>query len=642
MQSNTHSDTHSDIQANLEAFVQSAINTLVVDGKLEAQAKDSAVQIERAKDATHGDFACNIAMQLAGKLRLKPRDIATLLVDNMQQAQSAQAPWLDSVTIAGPGFINFTLSLARYNTLIQQVLATGQQFGTVMSNAHSQKILLEFVSANPTGPLHVGHGRGAAYGATLANILRAAGHRVDKEYYVNDAGRQMDILATSVYLRYLQRCDIAVDFPINAYQASYVNHIADGVYTKYGKDLVVDIAFNQLPISDYTAFVDEQQTTKYSLAACEARLTADDKAQIPVLKSTLDALKQQSEQHLDALIHCLKTQLGEKNYGHFFDAALTAIRDDIEADLREFGVTFDHWYSEKTLHASGKIEKAINQLQANGHLYEQNGALWFASSAFGDDKDRVIQRENGLYTYFAADIAYHHEKMQRNYDLAIDILGADHHGYTARVRAALLALGHDADRLRVDLVQFAVLYKDGKKMQMSTRSGQYVTLRDLRDLIGSAAARYFYVIRKPQQHMDFDLDLAVKNNKDNPLYYVQYAHARICRVLDKARPEQPNLSIKTATKQIDQLTNEYEQNLLRELEKYASVLGLAAKDFAPHYLTNYLKDLATALHSYYDAGNIKFLQADPLQASRLALLDATRQVLSNGLQLCGVDAPEVM
>ncbi len=620
----------------IQIRVKQAIEALIQQNIFSQEAANTAIHIERTKDPLHGDFACNIAMQLARALKKNPREIAATLVQ-----QLAEDNLFDNVEVAGPGFINFRLSQSRYNNLVAEILSEGEQFGVRACSENATKVLLEFVSANPTGPLHVGHGRGAAYGATLANILRAAGQKVDCEYYVNDAGRQMDILALSVYLRYLAICQVSFIYPQNAYQAGYIKEIAEEIFSRDGdKYKAQESFFADLPIKDYAKFVEYSEQLSNELHDCEIRLADEDKKRIEAIKEEQAERKKNSEQFVDELIARAKSHLQNDGYQVFFNAALSAIRGDIEEDLREFGVEYQRWYSEKSLFTTGKIEAAIKVLQEKGHLYEKDGAIWFRTTDFGDEKDRVVQRDNGAYTYFASDIAYHHDKIERGYDQLVDIFGADHHGYMARVKAALTAFGHDAERLRFELVQFAVLYKGGEKLSMSTRSGKYVTLRDLRHMIGNSAARFFYVMRKPQQHMDFDLDMAVATNKDNPLYYIQYAHARIGRLLRKA--DEMGLATQSNSIVVEKLTGEHEQALLRLLEKYKDAVQSAAHDYAPHQLIHYLKELATALHSYYDAGNVKFLDKDELQLSRFALLKATKQVLSNGLQLSGVDAPEVM
>lgn len=578
------------MKQTIEQSILTAITSLIEQGILPADAVSIGIESERCKNPAHGDFASNIAMKLAKSAQTNPRAIATALVEAIATEQ------FEKIEIAGPGFINFTLSKKRYAKLIDSILTSKNSYGLQPTGEH--KVLIEFVSANPTGPLHVGHGRGAAYGATLANVMRAAGYAVDCEYYVNDAGRQMDILACSVYFRYLGLCGLQFSYPDNAYQADYISDIAKDIYDNDADKFSIDgnYLFANLPTD--------------------------------------------KEKSIDLLIARSKAHLAEY-YAVFFDAALDNILGDIKEDLAEFGVHFERFFSEKSLYSDHKIEAAIAKLKAGNFLYEKDNALWFKATDFGDDKDRVVQRENGVYTYFASDIAYHHDKYLRGYDTMIDIFGADHHGYMGRVKACLKALGHNPEQLQIELVQFAVLYKDGEKMQMSTRSGQYVTLRELRDMVGSSAARFFYVMRKPSQHLDFDLDLAQKHNKDNPLYYIQYAHARICRLAEKLT----ELGVKRPselTSQIEKLTLTQEVDILRLLEQYEDTIQMAAKDYAPHYLANYLKELAAAVHSYYDAGQVKFIDSDELQGIRIALLMAAKQVLHNGLNLLGVDAPKAM
>jgi len=472
----------------LSQLLSESVQTLKAQGNLPA---DLSVEIglERTRDRQHGDFASNIAMVLCKMARMKPRDLAEKLV--------AALPGSDLVTrveIAGPGFINFFLSPAAYHTTIAQVLDQGERYGR-SDIGQGKSVQVEFVSANPTGPLHVGHGRGAAYGATVADLLAATGYRVHREYYVNDAGRQMDILATSVYLRYLDLCGEVLVFPANGYKGDYVWDIAASLHRKHDDAL------------------------RHSTVEVFADITADEPD------------GGDKELHIDALIRRCKALLGDMHYRETFDLGLNAILENIRNDLEEFGVHYDDWFSERSLTESGMVERVLQRLDKAGHTYEKNGAIWFRSTDFGDEKDRVVIRENGQNTYFASDIAYHMNKLERGYDQVIDIWGADHHGYVPRVKAALTALGDDAGKLGVLLVQFAILYRGGEKVQMSTRSGEFVTLRELRHEVGNDAARFFYVMRKCEQHMDFDLDLAKSQSSDNPVYYIQYAHARIASVL---------------------------------------------------------------------------------------------------------------
>ncbi|MGE5027186.1 MAG: arginine--tRNA ligase, partial [Betaproteobacteria bacterium] len=460
-----------------------------------------------------------------------------------------------------------------------------------------QKIQVEFVSANPTGPLHVGHGRGAAFGMSLASVLEAAGYKVTREFYVNDAGRQMDILALSTWLRYLELNGIQVAFPANAYQGGYVRDMARLIHEAHG----------------------------------------DRYAHQPVaVLDSVPAHEEDAEGHLDGLIANAKKLLGE-GYAYIHNLALTEQLEDCRNDLTEFGVTFDSWFSEKSLFDTGLVERAVATLEKHGHIYLQDGAKWFRSTHFGDEKDRVVQRENGLYTYFASDIAYHLNKFERGFDRVINIWGADHHGYIPRVKGALTALDLDAERLIIALVQFAVLWRGAEKLPMSTRSGNFVTLRELREEVGNDAARFFYVLRKSDQHLDFDLELAKSQSNENPVYYIQYAHARICSVLEQWGGQPVELTdAETAV-----LAGRHELALMSLLNDYAGVVESAARELSPHLIAYYLKDLAGEFHSYYNAE--QFLVADEgLRLARLALITAVRQVLRNGLALLGVGSPEKM
>ncbi|WP_374484983.1 arginine--tRNA ligase, partial [Zoogloea sp.] len=464
--------------------------------------------------------------------------------------------------------------------------------------AKGVKVQVEFVSANPTGPLHVGHGRGAAYGASLADVLDFAGFEVTREYYINDAGRQMDILALSTWLRYLDLFGISVAFPPNAYQGDYV------------KDMAAQI--------------------KESHADRFAKVSAAD------VLAGAPSVEADKEGHLDALIANAKNLLGS-DYAWVHGFALTEQLGDGREDLAEFGVTFDKWFSERSLFDTGLVEKAVTALEAGGHLYEQDGAKWFRSTAFGDEKDRVVQRENGLYTYFASDIAYHANKYERGFDRIIDIWGADHHGYIPRVKGALQALGLPPEKLDVALVQFAVLYRDGQKAAMSTRSGEFVTLRELRKEVGNDACRFFYVLRKADQHLDFDLDLAKSQSNENPVYYIQYAHARLCSVLNQWSGTPADL----LEADLGRLDNERELALCARLTAFPEVVRSAAADYAPHQIAFYLKDLAGEFHSYYNAERM-LVDDEGLKLARLALAAAVREVIRNGLRLLGVSAPESM
>ena len=551
----------------------------------------AGILLDRPKLAQHGDFACNVALQLAKELRGNPRAIAQQLV-----AALPASPHLEKAEIAGAGFINLFLTQSYKQQVICRVLAAGERYGT---NAGGQlkKTQVEFVSANPTGPLHVGHGRGAAYGASVAAILAAAGFDVSREYYVNDAGRQMDILALSTWLRYLELGGETVSFPPNAYQGDYVRAMAEQLHSADG--------------------------ARFHKSWAEASADAADVSTDP-------------EVHLDDLIANAKRLLGAE-YERVHRHALEQQLADCKNDLAEFGVTFDQWFSERSLYTSGRVDRAVHQLEQRGHIYIQDGAKWFRSSAFGDEKDRVVQRENGQYTYFASDIAYHLDKFARGYDLVIDVWGADHHGYIPRVKGALAALGEEPARLNVALVQFAVLYRNGQKVSMSTRSGEFVTLRELRHEVGNDAARFFYVLRKSDQHLDFDLDLAKSQSNDNPVYYIQYAHARVCSVLEQWGGDVDALRSTDPAP----LSSAHEAALLKSLMEYPDIIENAARELAPHMIAFYLKELAGEFHSYYNAERFLVEEA-ALKHARLALALAVRQVLRNGLALLGVGAPEKM
>ena len=582
----------------IKTLLTQAISKLKSADQLPADV-DANILITRTREQSHGDFACNIALMLAKSAGKNPRELAQLLVDALPQN-----PQIEKIEIAGPGFINFFLNQDTSLLVIDDILQQGNTYG--LSNiGGGRKVQLEFVSANPTGPLHVGHGRGAAYGATVADLLEAIGFDVHREYYVNDGGRQMDILATSVWLRYLQHADIDVPFPSNGYQGGYVIDIAKDLFSQHDKNLV------------------------HPVAAVMEGIPADEPD------------GGDKEQHIDALIQRCKTLLGDDSYLQVFDLGLNTILDDIREDLQEFGVVYDEWYSERSLGHRGLVKQAIDRLEKAGYLYQQNGALWFKSTDFGDEKDRVVVRDNGQTTYFASDIAYHMDKMERGFDRVIDVWGADHHGYVPRVKAALRALGDDADKLDVLLVQFAVLYRGGVKVQMSTRSGSFVTLRELREEVGADAARFFYVMRKCEQHLDFDLDLAKSQSSDNPVYYIQYAHARICSVFRQLAEKNLSHDVESGKQNLAQLTESHEVQLINSLAKYPEVVEKAALSEEPHQLAHFLRELANELHTYYNAHQF-IVDDEAIRNARLILIQATRQVLHNGLKLLGVSSPETM
>ncbi len=582
----------------IQQLVRNALERLAAQGVVPSDALGQPV-IERVRDERHGDFATNVAMVLAKAAGLRPRELAERLVAVLPASER-----LARVEIAGPGFINFALAPGAYRALIPEILEAGHRFGRSRLGA-GRRVQVEFVSANPTGPLHVGHGRGAAYGAVVADLLQAVGFEVHREYYVNDAGRQMDILGTSVWLRYLELCGEELSFPVNGYKGDYVWDIAATLHREHA------------------------DAYRYGADEVFADLPADEPA------------GGDKETHIDALMARAKSLLGDNRYRYVFELGLNTILDDIRDDLGQFGVNYDQWYSERSLVESGAVNRAIERLRAAGALYEKEGALWFRSSAYGDEKDRVVIRENGQATYFASDIAYHMDKLERGFDRVIDIWGADHHGYVPRVKAALQALGDDADKLDVLLVQFAILYRGGHKVQMSTRSGEFVTLRQLRKEVGRDAARFFYVMRKCEQHLDFDLDLAKSQSSDNPVYYVQYAHARVCSVLRQAAERGIAVEPSFGERNLELLQAEHETALLKSLARYAEVVELAALHEEPHQLVHYLRELANDFHIYYNAQQF-LVENEALRDARIKLILAVRQVLRNGLGLLGVSAPETM
>lgn len=601
----------------LSALFDHAISTLKDDGTLPQDWQNNS-QITRTKDLSHGDFASNIALSAAKAAKSNPRMLAEKIVKALPDNQDIR-----QVDIAGPGFINVFLNADAKFAVLNDIFSLQDGFG-LSHEFDGQKVQVEFVSANPTSSLHVGHGRGAAFGMSVANLLEAVGYEVTREYYVNDAGRQMDILATSTYLRYLEANGESVTFPVNAYQGDYVRDIAETLKTQHGDSYV-------------HAFADVARDVP-----ADAVFTVNDEGEKVLLSGDKEA-------HIDGLIANSKALLGA-GYELFLNAALSSILADIKDDLNDFGVSYECWFSERSI--DEQIEPVLQLLDDKGYLYEKDGNIWFKSTEFGDEKDRVVRRANGQSTYFASDIAYHKNKFDRGFDKVINVWGADHHGYVPRVKAALLALGIDADRLDVVLVQFVALWRGSEKVQMSSRSGQFVTLRELRAEVGNDAARFYYVARKPEVHVDFDLELAKSQSKDNQVYYIQYAHARVCRVLEKLAANGLSVDDALGAEQQQRLDAPNEDALIKLLAAYPATLSRAATGYEPHILTNYLKELAALFHGWYDSNRIlpmSLTAGEPLSVderelmqARLRLSKAVRQVLANGLQLLGLSAPASM
>ena len=578
----------------LQDLIKKCIQDLISKGILIEMPPN--VRLDHTKDNSHGDYATNIALMLSKQAKMNPVDLAKIIVDQLEESS-----FINKIEIAGPGFINFFISDESSSSVVSEIIDQGALYGS-SEIGQGKKVLLEYVSANPTGPLHVGHGRGAAYGATISNLLRAVGFKVDNEYYVNDAGRQMDILAVSIYLRYLSLCGENLRFPDNGYQGQYIKDIAQVIYDTSGEEF-----YKKLDLIFANVSKDGSE--------------GGDK-----------------ESHIDGLIENSKSILGD-SFRAIFQVGIESILGGIKSDLSEFGVVFEKWFSEQSLIDTGLSESCITKLKESQKVYEKDGALWFKTTNYGDEKDRVVVRDNGNHTYFASDIAYHFDKFERGYDKIINVWGADHHGYISRVKASIDALGHSPDKLEILLVQFANLYRGGSKVQMSTRSGSFVTLEDLRKEVGNDAARFFYILRKSEQHMDFDLDLAKSKTNENPVYYIQYAHARICSVFRQANEKEMEVDHSQAN--LSLLTEGIEKNIIKELSRYKSVLESSALQYEPHQLAYYLRDLSTHFHSYYNA--CKFIVEDKhLTQARLSLIHATRQILINGLSILGVSAPESM
>jgi len=553
-----------DVKELLTEVIQAAAGKAAAEGLLKLEAMP-AVVLEVPPQKEFGDYATNFAMQAAKAARTNPRAVAQAIVDRIE------APWIEKMEIAGPGFLNFYLKPDWLYEMLGSILKQGANYGRTTAG-NGSRVQVEFVSANPTGPLHVGHGRGAAVGSALANLLDMAGYEVQREYYINDAGNQIDNLAASVNARYLELLDRPVVFPEDGY---------------HGKDII--------------------ETAKRIINHEGARyLECSEEECLAVFKEL--ALKEK----------------------------LTALKEDLEA----FNVTFDNWFSEKTLHENDSIGAACEALKKQGYLYDKDGALWLKSTDFGDDKDRVVIRENGIPTYLAADIAYHRDKFERGFDTVINIWGADHHGYICRVKASVAAMGYNADNLEVLILQMVNLYQGGELVKMSKRTGQMVTLTELIEEVGRDAARFFFIMRSIDSQLDFDLDLAKSRSNENPVYYIQYAHARICSIFKQAAEAGIALSEWT-TAPLNLLSSQTEIDLIKKLGEFPEEVANAARERAPHRIARYAHDLAGLFHGFYN--QCRIIGVDPqLQQARLALVTAVQITVRQALGILGVEAPEKM
>ena len=593
------------MKTEIEQLLARAVASLA-GGVLPGRPPPGALALERTRDPQHGDFATNAAMRLAKPAGLKPRELAQKIIDALPASAL-----IARTEIAGAGFINFFLTPEAYGRELAAIHRRGARYGESEgqredegSLGRGERVLLEFVSANPTGPLHVGHGRQAAYGATLANILAAVGYEVAREYYINDGGRQVDILAVSAWVRYLEVCGERLPFPENGYRGDYVRALARKLLAAEGDGL--------------------RRPAATVLAGLPPDAPAGDK-----------------EAYIDALIARARELIGAEGFGRVLERSLTEMLADIRDDLGQFGVTFDRWYSERALEKSGAIERALARLERESRLYRKDGATWFRATEFGDEKDRVVVRENGQKTYFASDIAYHLEKRERGFARLIDVLGADHHGYVARVRAGLTAMGEPAECLEVNLIQFVSLFRGGEKVPMGKREAQFVTLRQLREEVGNDACRLFYLMRSHDQPLDFDLELAKSRTNENPVYYIQYAHARVASVMKQLAARGLVFDRDEGLAGARLLGKAHEQAVLGALVRYPEVLEQAALNRAPHALVHYLRELANTFHTYYNAE--PFIVGDSAtRNARLALVLGVQQVIRNGLTLLGVSSPESM
>ncbi len=550
----------------IASMLKAAIHVCVQKGLL-PEVKLPFIEVEVPGNPEHGDYASNVALILASQAKQNPRKIAGVIQENLADPENI----LEKTQIAGPGFINFYLQENVWQNMLRTIEEQKEKYGCE-NIGHDEKVQVEFVSANPTGPLHIGHARGAVVGDVITNLLKATGYSVDKEYYINDAGNQMNNLGKSVLFRYRELLGDKIDFPENCYRGDYIKDIAGEVIKKDG--------------------------SKYL------------------------------------------TQNEEETIRTFTAIAGGTILEEIKDDLQDFGVTFDNYFSERELYKNNGLGKLLDELQKQGFIYPEGETLWFKTTAYGDEKDRVVVRKNGEPTYFAADIAYHQNKYARGYNMIIDIWGADHHGYMPRLWAGIQALGQERESLKLILVQLVNLLRGGEPVAMSTRSGEFVTLREVLDEVGKDAARYNFLMRRSDSHLDFDLEVAKKQSNENPVYYVQYAYARICSILRMA--EERNISI-PAYGDIDPalLRTPEEINLIKVMARYPETISSAAKTLEPHRLTFYLNELAGLFHSYYNKNKV-ISDDEKLTAARLFLMQTIRIVIQNALKILGVGAPEKM
>lgn len=554
------------IAEQMKDVLKEEIKAAVLKAGLAEESQIPNVVLETPKDKTHGDYSTNMGMQLARVAKKAPRQIAEEIVAHFDKGKAS----IEKLDIAGPGFINFYMNNQYLTKLIPSVLEAGEAYGET-NIGNGERVQVEFVSANPTGDLHLGHARGAAVGDSLCNVLSKAGYDVSREYYINDAGNQINNLALSVEVRYFEALGLEKPMPEDGYRGEDIIAIGKRLAEEYGD-----------------RFVNEEESERLEFF---------------------------------------------REYGLKYEL------EKLRKDLENFRVPFDVWYSETSLYQNGKIDKALEALREKGHVYEEDGATWFRSTTFGDDKDRVLIKKDGTYTYLLPDIAYHKDKLDRGFDKLINVWGADHHGYIPRMKAAIEALGYEKGTLEVEIIQLVHLYKNGEKMKMSKRTGKAVTMRDLIEEVGLDAVRYFFAMRSADTHMDFDLDLAVSTSNENPVYYAQYAHARICSMLRQG--EEQGLK-PAADLDFSHIQSEKEYDLLKTIGGFPEAVAEAAEKRIPHRVTNYIYDLASALHSFYNAEKVIDPENEEKSRARLALMKATQITLNNALQLIGVSAPEKM